>query len=95
VRPQRLAGVDPLDAGQGRQAPSEAGLVRALWHLVGLMMRAFGDELVKRPRPRRIFRYPCMLPAVGAVADYLGEYGALVRAAKAGLQWIAHHPVPA
>jgi hypothetical protein len=65
-----------------------------MWHLVGLM-RAIGDELVKRPRPRRIFRYLGMLPAVGAVADHLGEYGALVRAAKAGRQWVAHHPVPA
>jgi hypothetical protein len=88
------AGVDPEDAGQARQAPADVGLVKALWHLVGLM-RAVGDELVKRPRPRSIFRHLGMLPAVGAVADYLGEYGALVRAAKAGRHWIADHPVPA
>lgn len=54
-----------------------------------------GGELVKRPRPRRIFDYLGMLPAVGAIADYFGEYGALVRAAKAGRMWIAHHPVAA
>jgi hypothetical protein len=68
------------------------GLGRALWQLAGLM-RAIGDELVKRPRPRSIFRYLGMLPAAGAVADYLGEYGALVRASKDGRQWIAQHEV--
>ncbi|MGH3641506.1 MAG: hypothetical protein ACRDUX_21045, partial [Mycobacterium sp.] len=88
------AGVDPEDAGQERQASTDVGLVKALWHLVGLI-RAIGDELVKRPRPRSILRYLGMLPAVGAVADYLGEYGALVRASKAGRHWIADHPVPA
>jgi hypothetical protein len=65
-------------------------LGRALWQLAGLM-RAIGDELVKRPRPRSIFRYLGMLPAAGAVADFLGEYGALVRAAKEGRQWITQH----
>jgi hypothetical protein len=34
-----------------------------------------------------------MLPAAGAVADYLGEYGALVRASKEGRQWIVQHEV--
>jgi diaminopimelate decarboxylase len=53
---------------------------------------AIGDELGKRSRPRRIFRYLGMLPAVGAVADYFGEYGALVRAAKAGRAWIERQP---
>jgi hypothetical protein len=68
------------------------GLGKALWQLAGLM-RAIGDELVKRPRPRSVFRYLGMLPAVGAVADYLGEYGALVRASEEGRQWISQHPV--
>jgi hypothetical protein len=68
------------------------GLGEALWQLAGLM-RAIGDELVKRPRPRSVFRYLGMLPAAGAVADYLGEYGALVRASKEGRQWISQHPV--
>ncbi len=68
--------------------------VTALWRLAGLM-HAIGDEIVKRPRPRRIFRYLGMLPAVGVLADYFGEYGALVRAAKAGCTWIEHQSVPA
>jgi hypothetical protein len=57
-------------------------LVKALWHVAGLM-RAIGDELVKRTRPRAVFRYLGTVPAVGAVADYFGEDGVLVRAAKA------------
>jgi hypothetical protein len=93
------ANADGADAGpppNPESAPTDApplALVKALWHLAGLM-RAIGDELVKRPRPRAVFRYLGMLPAVGAIADYLGEYGALVRAAKAGRTWIGHQAVP-
>ena len=61
-----------------------------MWQLAGLM-RAIGAELVKRPRPRCVYRYLGMLPAAGALADYLGEYGALVRASKEGRRWIAQH----
>jgi hypothetical protein len=56
-------------------------------------MRAIADELAKRPHPKGFYRVLGMLPAVGAVADYLGEYGALVRAAKAGERWIAQQSV--
>ena len=84
------------DVDTSDEAPSvdwtPKGLGKALWQLAGLM-RAIGDELVKRPRPRSVFRYLGMLPAAGAVADYLGEYGALVRASKEGRQWIVQHPV--
>ena len=94
------ANVDGADAWPTPPAESAAtdgpppALVKALWHLAGLL-RALGDELGKRPRPRAIFRYLGMVPAVGAVADYFGEYGALVRAAKSGRTWIEHQPVPA
>jgi hypothetical protein len=64
------------------------GVGKSLWQLAGVV-RAVGDELVKRPRPRSVFRFLGMLPAAGAVADYLGEYGALVRASKEGRRWIA------
>ncbi|ULE34381.1 hypothetical protein [Mycobacterium sp. IDR2000157661] len=63
------------------------GIAKALWNLVGLF-DAIGDELAKRKQPRAPFRYLGMLPGVGAVVDYFGEYGALVRAAKAGRQWL-------
>ena len=74
---------------------SFAGIGRALWQLAGLM-RAIGNELVKRQRPKGIYRYLGMLPAAGAVADFLGEFGALNRAAKEGRAWIdAHQAVTA
>jgi hypothetical protein len=83
------------DPGDGSDAVhvdwSPVGIGKALWQVAGLL-RATGDELVKRPRPRWIFRYLGMLPAAGAIADYLGEYGALVRAAKQGQAWLAHRP---
>ncbi|MDF2825546.1 MAG: hypothetical protein K0R68_2954, partial [Mycobacterium sp.] len=68
-------------------------IAKALWNLVGVL-RAIGGEVAKRPHPRAPFRYLGMLPAVGAVAGYFGELGALSRAAKAGRQWIAAHPGP-
>ena len=67
--------------------PWPDNLVQKLWHLAGIL-NSVGDELGKRPHPRQIFRYIGMLPVVGAVAAYLGEYGALHRAAKAGENWI-------
>lgn len=65
-------------------------LAKALWSLMGLL-NSISDELAKRPHPRRVFRYLGMLPAVGAVVDYVGELGALSRAAKSGRRWIAEH----
>jgi hypothetical protein len=79
------AGSTPMDG-------TPLAFLKPLWRVAGLL-RAIGDELVKRPRPRRLFRYLGMLPAVGAVADYFGEYGALVRAAKSGRKWIERQPV--
>lgn len=83
------AGVDASRDSDG----SPVAVVKSLWHVAGLL-RAIGDELVKRPRPRAIYRYLGMLPAVGAVADYFGEYGALVRAAKEGRAWLEHQVAP-
>ncbi|MDA2891443.1 hypothetical protein PDG61_11020 [Mycolicibacterium sp. BiH015] len=66
---------------------SPAGIAKALWNLLGLF-DAISDELGKRPHPRGPIKYLGMLPAVGAVAAYIGECGALARAAKAGRRWI-------
>lgn len=85
---QPSAGPESEDKGGGPPA-----FMAALWRLAGVL-RAIGGEIDKRPRPRRIFRYLGMLPAVGAVADYFGEYGALVRSAKAGRKWIEWQRVP-
>lgn len=64
------------------------GIAQALWGLMGLL-RGVSDELARRPHPRAIFRFLGMVPGLGAVVDYVGEYGALMRAAKAGDDWIA------
>ena len=66
-------------------APSSLRTV--VWRLP-VVLDAVGDELAKRPQPRAPFRYLGMLPAVGAVASYFGECGALARAAKQGRRWI-------
>jgi hypothetical protein len=79
---------------QVESEPSGTALPGRLWHLAGVL-RAVNGELVKRQRPRSVFRYLGMLPALGAVADYFGEYGALVRAAEEGQSWIAKHAAPA
>lgn len=90
-----LAGVGD---GAGPDLPSveisrtPLGIAKALWNLVGLF-DAVSDELAKRPHPRAPFRYLGMLPGVGAIAAYFGEYGALVRAAKAGRHWVGRHAV--
>lgn len=73
---------DTDDSAEGRTAAETA------WHLVGVA-RAIERELGKRPQPRAVFRFFGMLPGVGAVADYLGEYGAMVRATNAGRRWLA------
>lgn len=94
-----LSGVED-DANTGlppQEIPhTPLGIVKALWTLMGLL-DAIGEELAKRPHPRKPFRYLGMLPGLGALAAYLGEYGALARAATAGQQWVSEHrevPVP-
>ena len=75
-------------SGSHDPAPVSVPVVDELWKAAGVM-RAVGDELDKRPKPARVFHYLGMLPGLGAVADYLGEYGALNHAAKASRDWIA------
>ena len=87
------AGADADDGdGPAREIPrTPTGIAKALWELVGLFS-AVVAELGKRPHPRALFRYLGMLPAVGAVVAYVGEWGALARAAKEGRRWLAQHP---
>jgi len=81
---------DDLDLPSVQVSRTPLGIAKALWNLVGVF-DAVSDELAKRPHPRAPFRYLGMLPGVGAIAAYFGECGALVRAAKAGRQWVAGH----
>lgn len=84
---EALAAADD-QAPESPRSWSPFALARTLWHLAGTL-RAIGDELEKRPQPKRIFRYLGMLPVVGSLAGYIGEYGALRRAASEGEQSIA------
>lgn len=74
-------------------ARTPVGIAKALWKLTGLF-DAIGDELAKRPHPRKPFRYLAMLPGLGAIASYLGEGCALAQAAKDARRWVEGHPVP-
>ncbi|TQC47198.1 hypothetical protein EEB14_21730 [Rhodococcus sp. WS4] len=62
-------------------------LIGALWR-TARTVRALSDELDKRPRPGQTSSLLGNIPVIGVVAGYLGERGALVRAAKQGEQWI-------
>jgi len=73
---------------QPRTPVTATGVATTAWHTLGVA-RAAIDEIGKRPQPARIFRLLGMLPAVGAVADYIGEYRALGRATDAGKHWLA------
>ena len=64
------------------------GLVKALWRTAGVV-RAIPGELEARPKPARVFQWVGMLPIVGVVGTYVGEFGALGRAADAGEAWLA------
>lgn len=55
------------------------------------IFRAITDELDKRPQPRKMYSMIGNVPVVGAVASYIGERGALVRAATKGGEWITRH----
>ncbi|MUM17922.1 hypothetical protein FZI91_02065 [Mycobacterium sp. CBMA271] len=87
-----LAGADDQEPEASRNW-SPFALARTMWHLAGIL-RAIGNELEKRPQPKPIFRYLGMLPAIGSIAGYIGEYGALRRAASAGEQSIAAQSQP-
>ncbi len=61
-------------------------LAKTLWRL-GKMVRGISDELDRRPQATKRWSYLGKLPYFGVVADYLGEFGALERAAADGQRW--------
>ncbi|MGC0362963.1 hypothetical protein ABH922_000947 [Rhodococcus sp. 27YEA15] len=63
-------------------------LIGTLWG-TAKTFRAITDELHKRPTRAKPYEIAGKIPVIGVVADYLGERGALVRAAAAGEKWIA------
>lgn len=77
----------PLDA----QRPTLQRLASAVWKL-GRVLWAFEDELDKRPHGRFYHDWLSMLPVVGAVGKYLGEWSGLKRAARDAEAWLAANP---
>ncbi|OBI58972.1 hypothetical protein A5667_16825 [Mycolicibacterium fortuitum] len=63
-------------------------LPEKLWDFAGTV-RAAGEEIAKRPHPQTVYRYLGMLPGIGAVAAYFGEFSALRHAAHEGESWIS------
>ncbi len=62
-------------------------LLHAMWD-VARVLRDVSSELAKRPHSRGIYRILSAIPLVGGVASYVGERGALSRAAKQGIGWV-------
>ncbi|WP_213577036.1 hypothetical protein [Rhodococcus sp. USK13] len=65
-------------------------LMGVLWR-TARTLRALTTELDQRPGPGRTYSLLGNVPVIGVVAAYLGERGALARAAKQGEQWISSH----
>ncbi|BBF99914.1 MULTISPECIES: hypothetical protein [Pseudonocardia] len=66
----------------------------AVWRL-GRALWAVEDELDKRPHGRFYHQWLGLLPVVGAVGKYLGEWSGLKRAAKQGRSWLDRHGLAA
>lgn len=84
-----------LTHSNGSKGPDASGTrswqpFAVVGNLIGTarIFRAITDELDKRPQPRKMYSMIGNLPVVGAVSSYLGERGALVRAATKGSEWI-------
>jgi hypothetical protein len=83
------------DAGlpvRSAQAWRPLAMLGGMWR-TAMTLRAIPDELQKRPQPARPYQALGHVPLLGAVADYLGERGALIDAAVQGRRWIDGHTV--
>ncbi|GAA5124911.1 hypothetical protein [Pseudonocardia adelaidensis] len=69
------------DLAKPATAPTLGRVARAVWRL-GRVLLAVEDELDKRPHGNFLHEGLGMLPVVGAVGKYLGEWSGLKRAAR-------------
>lgn len=76
---------------RGQRAITLKRLAGAMWAL-GRGLFAVEDELDKRPHGRLHHRALGMIPVVGLLGKYLGEWSGLKRAARAAEAWFAAHP---
>lgn len=86
-RQVELDGSEPDPSPAPRRECGPFALLHAMWD-VAAVLRDVSTELAKRPHSRGIFRVLSAIPLVGGVASYVGERGALSRAAKQGLGWV-------
>jgi hypothetical protein len=69
--------------------PTLSRIARAVWRL-GRALFAVEDELDKRPHGNLLHEGLGMLPVVGAVGKYLGEWSGLRKAAREAEERLAH-----
>lgn len=67
--------------------PTLQRIAGGIWRM-GAALLALQGELAKRPHGGRISRMLSLLPVVGLVGKYVGEWSGLKKAAKAGEQWL-------
>lgn len=77
-------GWEPLTA---LRSSTPVVITRTVWQLAGILRATF-DEVAKRPHPGKLYHLLSSLPALGAIATYLGERGALKRSARQGVDWL-------
>lgn len=85
-----LSEAEPSTKPEARKDRGPFALLHAMWD-VATVLRDVSGELAKRPRGRAVFRVIAAIPVIGGVASYLGERGALSRAAKQARRWVAEH----
>jgi len=73
------------------ERPTVRRVGSAVWRL-GRALFAVEGELDKRPHGRFYHQWLGMLPVVGAVGKYLGEWSGLQGAAHEAQAWLAAHP---
>ncbi|MCF7551159.1 MULTISPECIES: hypothetical protein [Pseudonocardia] len=75
------------DLAEG-DTPMAARIASAVWRL-GRALFAVEDELDQRHHGRFYHRFLAMLPVVGVLGKYLGEWSGLKKAAREAEKWIA------
>lgn len=76
------------DLAEPGAPPTLQRIGRALWRL-GRALFAMEGELDKRPHGNLLHEGIGMLPVVGALGKYLGEWSGLKRAAREAEEWLA------
>ncbi|MFC9786278.1 hypothetical protein [Rhodococcus sp. NPDC127528] len=78
--------------GRSAETWRPLAMLSGMWR-TAKTLRAIPDELHKRPQPSRPYQALGHVPFLGAIADFLGERGALFDAAVQGRRWIDGHTV--